>query len=169
MGRKPQAAASRSGFTPLAAFDFECRQRRCTLIDKFEVSFFSFREIYLELFFDLDTTNSASSLLFTQGSGQPQNVEAKKENVLRKGVIETTLPHGSRALCLRRKEQKGRQCIWTALVQVVVIAKMTRQNRSKIVVHVKSYIRERFGKQENVRKHTRRFPKPRQMTFNFSR
>ena len=37
------------------------------------------------------------------------------------------------------------------------------------MVPVRSYFRVRFGKQENVREHTRRFPKPRQMTFNFSR
>lgn len=36
-------------------------------------------------------------------------------------------------------------------------------------VHVRSYERIRNGRDEQVIAHTRRFPKPRQMTFNFSR
>ena len=37
------------------------------------------------------------------------------------------------------------------------------------MVHVRAYQRLRFGKREDVRKHTRRFPKPKQLTFHFSR
>jgi hypothetical protein len=36
-------------------------------------------------------------------------------------------------------------------------------------VKVKSYDRYRNGRDEHVNAHTRRFPKPRQMTLNFDR